>query len=194
MADEIWMDIPITNGDYSVSNKGNVRSNDRVASDGRIVKGRILKTYKIKPRGYLSVALRINGKTIKFLVHRLVYCTFNNIDIHFKLDVDHFDNDPEHNYLENLSGMTRSENIKKGYDMRKMIDDYNVPTYNPEYKNPKDANKKVIAQLDASGSTINVFNSLVEASSYTGIDKNNISRALRGVFKTSGGFIWKYVY
>lgn len=65
------MDIPITNCKYSVSDMGRVRSNNRIASDGRVIKGRILKPFKIKPRGYLGVALRIDGKTVKFLVHRL---------------------------------------------------------------------------------------------------------------------------
>lgn len=99
MEPEEWKEIAITNGAYSVSTRGQVRSNDRVASDGRRVKGRILRQYKIKPRGYRVVALRINGKTVKFLVHRLVYCTFNNLDIYIDLDVDHDDNNPDHNWL-----------------------------------------------------------------------------------------------
>lgn len=189
---ETWLNIPITKGAYAVSDQGRVRSNDRYTSDGKVIKGRILKQYKIKPRGYLTVALRIDGKTVKFLVHRLVYCTFNNIDIHSRIDVDHSDNDPEHNFLTNLRGMTRSENIKKGYNMRKNVPGYIVPKYETVYKDPRDANKKPIEQLSLDGTVINSFPSIVEAAKITGISKNNISRALRGIFSHSGGYIWRY--
>lgn len=194
MEPEEWKEIAITNGAYSVSTRGQVRSNDRVASDGRRIKGRILRQYKIKPRGYRVVALRINGKTVKFLVHRLVYCTFNNLDIYIDLDVDHDDNNPDHNWLENLSGLTRSENIQKGYDRRRTDEKYDVPQYFVLDKiEPSKANCKRIAQLTVDGEVVGVYDSLVEAERETGISKNNISRCLRGLFQKSGGYKWVYV-
>lgn len=187
------MNIPVTKGAYQVSNNGRVRQNDRIASDGRHIKGRILKFFIVKPRGYLGVALRIDGVTVKFLVHRLVYCTFNNVDIYTNLDIDHFDNDPTNNFLENLSLMTRSENLQKGNLMRKLNPDYIVPRVETVQKiKPADANKKAIEQYSLDGSFIAEYDSLVQAERITGISRNNISRALRGVFKNSGGYIWIY--
>lgn len=194
MEQEEWKDIEISNGAYSVSNMGQVRSNDRIASDGRKIKGRILRQYRIKPRGYKVVALRIGGKTIKFLVHRLVYCTFNNLDIYIDLDVDHNDNDPDHNWLENLSGLTRSENIQKSYECRRTCEGYEVPHYFVlDRVEPSKANCKRIAQLNLNNEIIAKYESLVEAEERTGISRNNISRCLRGIFQNSGGYKWAYL-
>lgn len=113
----------------------------------------------MRPRGYLGVALRVEGKTSKFLVHRLVYCTFNSVDIHTKLDVDHFDNDPTNNSLENLSLMTRSENLLKGNYMRKNITDYSIPrVFSISKTKPVNANKKEILQCLMDGTVIAEYN------------------------------------
>lgn len=189
---EIWMEIPITNGAYSVSNLGNIRSNDRIASDGRRLKGKLMKTYKIKPRGYHTVVFWLNGKKVHFLVHRLVYCTFNNIDIYIDLDVDHLDNDPDNNRLDNLELVTRSENINKGIYLKNILgDNYIIPSYKGSTSG-KQGNEKAILMFNKDGSFVREFNSLVEAEKITGIKRNNISRALRGIFEHSGGYLWRY--
>lgn len=188
---EIWLEIEITNGDYSISNKGRVRSNDRIAKDGRKVKGRVLKTYKIQPRGYHTVVLMLDGKKKHFLLHRLVYCTFNNIDIYSHIDVDHADNDPDNNCLENLEGMTHQENMLRSKINRQYIEGYIVPEYIGSISG-RNGNSKEIIQADLSGEIVGIYTSIVEAERITGISKHNISRALRGLFKTSGGFYWRY--
>lgn len=188
---EIWMDIKITCGNYSVSNMGRVKSNNRVGPDGRLLKSKILHTYKIKPRGYHTVVLMIGGKKKHFLVHRLVYLTFHNMDINTKIDIDHDDNNPDNNTLDNLSALTHSENIRKSINNRRTNDNYTIPEYIGKL-NGKRGNYKQIIQVDINGDIIAMYNSLIEAENKTGIRKENISRALRGVFKTSGGFYWMY--
>jgi len=40
---------------------------------------------------------------------------------------------------------------------------------------------------------IKKYNNMVEASNNVGIHKNNIWRVIKGLRKTAGGFIWKYL-
>lgn len=192
---EIWKDIDFLNNNYSVSNRGNVKSNDRVASDGRKIKGRIMKMYKIQPRGYLTVVFMIDGKKKHYLVHRLVYCVFNNLDINGKFIIDHIDNNSENNNIDNLQKMTQQENIIKGYRDRKRAKELNKEYMIPKYdgaNNNKKGNEKEIVQYDIDGNIVDVYQSIKEASYINGIREVNISRNLRGVSKTAGGYIWKY--
>lgn len=187
---EVWEPIEVTNGNYSISSYGRVRSNDRIAPDGRSLKGKILNTYKIKPRGYHTVVFMMDGKKKHYLVHRLVYCTFNCIDLDTPLVVDHIDNCPDNNTLDNLQLVSQSDNIKMGYKSRKDTN-YEVPKYCGG-KAGRAGNHKQIIQMDMYGNTLQVFESLVLAEKHTGIRVNNISRCLRGIFRSSGGYTWKY--
>ena len=58
-----------------------------------------------------------------------------------------------------------------------------------EYKNPR---LKAVIQKDKQGDLIHIYSSIKEASEKTGIRKNNICACCKGVYKTSGGFIWEY--
>lgn len=50
---------------------------------------------------------------------------------------------------------------------------------------------KMVAQYDLDGNFITQFNTIKEAQQKTGA--NNISAVCRGIIKTSGNYIWKYV-
>ena len=107
---EIWKPIKGYEGNYEVSNIGNVRSIDRIVkySNGREYhkKGqRLIPTDNGK--GYLIVGL----KNKNHYVHRLVADTFiehpNGKDF-----VNHIDYNRKNNTVENLEWCTVSENIK----------------------------------------------------------------------------------
>lgn len=70
---EIWREIDFTNGDYSVSNFGNVRSNGFYRNTGgggkRFVKSKILAKLNHN-QGYLGV--NFGSKIGSKLIHRLV--------------------------------------------------------------------------------------------------------------------------
>lgn len=51
---------------------------------------------------------------------------------------------------------------------------------------------KSVAQYSKDGKLIKIWTSIKEAGSQLGISPNNISLAALGVYKTSGGFVWKY--
>jgi len=96
--------------DYEISNKGNVRSLDRIVfhPNGNLnLKGKPLKM-RIKNYGYVS--LTNNGVSNNFYIHRLVA-------IHFvpnpenKTQVNHLDGDKFNNNDWNLEWNTPKENI-----------------------------------------------------------------------------------
>ena len=72
---EVWKGICGYEGMYQVSNRGEVRSLDRLDSTGRKIKGCLLKL-RFTNKGYLMVALCKEGKYQSFSVHRLVATTF----------------------------------------------------------------------------------------------------------------------
>ena len=61
---------------YEVSDRGRVRSLDRVDSMGRVWRGRILKQSTNNKAGHLSVSLAARGVNCKRTVHRLVLEAF----------------------------------------------------------------------------------------------------------------------
>ena len=52
--------------------------------------------------------------------------------------------------------------------------------------------RKLIIQCDLDENEIRKYDSIRQAERETGINHSNISNALRGRCKTSGGYIWKY--
>jgi hypothetical protein len=114
---EIFKDIPNYEGYYQVSNLGNVKSIDRLAYNKkggfRCLKGKN-KRKTLNNKGYLSVGLCKDYVVRYFTVHKLVAMAFlNHIPCGHKLVVDHIDNNPSNNKLENLQLITHRENLSK---------------------------------------------------------------------------------
>lgn len=108
-----WKDIPGYEGDYQVSNKGNIRSLNRQGIN-RVLEGKILKPSLNKYTGYLQIKLGRGGIWKMHRVHRLVALAFipNPED---KSCVDHIDNCKTNNRVENLQWLTVGENNTKAY-------------------------------------------------------------------------------
>ena len=109
---EEWRSIPGYEGLYEVSSYGRVRSLDRYDSRNCFRKGRIMKQNN-DGRGYMSVQLCLDGKIKKYLVHRLVIQTFilnpDNLP-----EVNHKDENPGNNNVDNLEWCNHSYNINYG--------------------------------------------------------------------------------
>lgn len=102
--EERWEDIKGYEGLYEVSTHGNVRSKDRTDANGNVRKGRALKP-EITKRGCCLVKLSKDGKTKKYQVHILVAKQF--IDNPYFCDcVNHLDENPQNNNVENLEWCT----------------------------------------------------------------------------------------
>ena len=114
---EIFKDIPNFEGYYQISNLGNVKSLERKVKHSkgglRIVKEKILKPTD-DGKGYLRAMLQKQGKIKLFQVHQLVAMAFlNHKPCGFNLVVDHIDNNPSNNCVNNLQVITQRENVIK---------------------------------------------------------------------------------
>lgn len=107
---EQWKDITGYEGEYLVSNLGNIKSIKRYHRGYDVV----LKPLKTGPdwkneNCYLQVTLSKKNKTEKKLIHRLVAEAFiPNPDN--KPQVNHIDGNKANNHIDNLEWSTESEN------------------------------------------------------------------------------------
>ena len=98
---EIWKDIPGYSGKYQVSNWGNVKSL-------KFGKERILKP-GLSTQGYYQCTL--NNKTRR--IHQLVAMAFlDHIPNGYETVVNHIDNNPLNNRLDNLELTTQARNSR----------------------------------------------------------------------------------
>ena len=113
--EELWLEIPDTDGRYSVSNLGNVRSNWSDRPDRNLkIRVRYEKISLLKPwvhtTGYWRVALGRNN--LKY-VHRLMAMAFlPNPD--GLTQVDHIDGNRLNLDLANLRWVSQKQNILSG--------------------------------------------------------------------------------
>lgn len=164
LKDQEWKKINTLN--YSVSNYGRIR-NDKTL-------------LLLKPSlncGYLKVRLSDNGKVKDYLVHRLVYCAFNNIEeIPKGFVIDHIDANKMNNSLYNLRMITISQNAMSAL-----------------YQTKTNTTCKKVQQLTLTNKHIAYFNSCAEAARELKLDKSTISKVCRGINKSHGGFHFRYL-
>lgn len=175
--EEVWKDVKGFEGYYQVSNKGRVKSVDRVVSYenefgtfDRKIQSRVLTT--AETTGYQIVSLYKNKKRKMKYVHRLVAEAFisnpNNLPM-----INHKDEDKINNIVNNLEWCTAA--------------------YNMEYNNLRNRNavkqrKPVIGKHLETGE-------IIRYPSVTSATKDgypSVSFVLRGERKHSGGYTWRY--
>lgn len=168
---EIWKDIEGYEGLYQVSTHGRVRS----LGNGKYnnSKVRLLKP-SINTWGYLQVCLCKNGKTKKYLVHRLVAEAFlpNWFD---DPQVNHIDEDKTNNHIDNLEWCDCKYNINYGTHNERMTESKSKP----------------ILQLTKTGKLIREWTSIREAGR-NNFNPGHIVSCCNGKLKHHKGYIWKY--
>jgi len=111
-----WKDIKGYEGFYQISNIGKIISLSRVIKCGNRFGTKSERISKAKEKlpfknntGYLIVELKKNGKSKKFLVHRLVgeYFLLNPEN---KIEINHKDCDKNNNHVDNLEWVSKLEN------------------------------------------------------------------------------------
>lgn len=130
---EIWKDIESFENYYQVSNKGRVKSVERViyqVDNGtlckRIIKEKILKPCFKKNGTYPRVKLSKNDKTERFFVHNLVAKAFFD-DYNDNFVVHHIDRDTTNNNVENLQLLPKCEhNELHNSDKSKQVYQYTM--------------------------------------------------------------------
>lgn len=113
MENEIWKPIFGFECYYEISNKGSIKSLDRVVPRGNStlkIKG-IIKKHHLNSRGYAVVDLEMNGKRKRYFIHRLVAFTFLENKLN-KPNVNHKDSNPLNNTYSNLEWVTQCENMQ----------------------------------------------------------------------------------
>lgn len=142
---------------YSISNEGRVKSKRS---------GKILKTHSdSKNKGYEYITLNYNGVKKTYQVHRLVAKLFlpnpNNYPC-----VNHKDENPNNNRVENLEWCTHSYNLSYGSKTSREL-------YTKRTKNSLNAPKRVV-QKDLYDNVIREFSSANEASRILNIHNSHI--------------------
>ena len=179
---EIWKPISGYEGFYEVSNLGRIRSLERIVecSDGRKrkIKDRTLKGSSYSG-GYSGVTLHKDGCTKFVNIHRIVAEAFvpNPLE---KEEVNHKDENPSNNHASNLEWVTHKENLNFGTRTERAR------------KAIVEAQGRAVRQLSIDGELVAEYESLSAACNATGTHVSNITKCAKGVYKTAGGYIWKY--
>lgn len=169
LAGEEFRDVVGYDGLYQVSNIGRILS----CVDKPYNK---IMYPQIYDRGYVKILLTKNGKHKLESVHRLVALAFIH-NPENKPCVNHIDENPSNNNLQNLNWMTNKENSNWGTGkLRAAI-----------------AQGKPVEQIDIkTGEVVNTFWAIFEAGRQTGINISTISEVCLGKCKTVGGYYWKF--
>lgn len=170
----LWKDVDGYEGLYIISDEGEVVALPKEIhtrnKSGEMIVHRKSKKIKLHLRGnenaqYVAVTLTKDGESIAYSVHRLVAKAFipNPEDLP---EVNHKDENPLNNRVDNLEWCTHQYNI-----------DYSK-------------SKRIAQYLD--GEKIAEYKSITYASKMTGISRTSINNVLTGWSVTAGGYEWKY--
>lgn len=200
---EIFKDIKGYEGLYQVSNYGKVKSlGNGKSSNPESKKERILKNSQ-RDKVYNVVSLCNNGKVANYYVHRLVWEAFNG-PVPNGYEVNHMDENPGNNRLDNLNLVTHKENMnwgticerqskshtgkKKTEEARKKLSS----SLKGKHINRTDMSKRVF-QYTLDGEYVNDYPSSQEAARQNGFSGGSIRECCRGGrIKQYKGYKWKY--
>ena len=176
MENEIWKDIDGYEELYQVSNMGRIRSLDRYVrySNGNVhyIDGQLIKP--VMKRGYCAVNLYKDGIKQHY-VHRIVWKTFMG-KIPKGMQVNHINENPLDNRLENLNLMSPKDNINWGTGIERR----------------SEKRKRPVTQSLIDGKPFFTYFSLTDATEDLGLNMGKISECCRNKRQTTGGFKWEY--
>lgn len=120
---------------------------------------------------YMVRIIDKSNKTHKKYIHRLMAENFID-NINNYPEVNHIDGNKHNNNIDNLEWVTKSENSIHAYKAG--------------------LNTTVsVEQYDLNGNLLATFSSIIEAERATGVHNPNITKVIKGIRKTAGGFKWK---
>lgn len=161
LPNEIWKKVNNTN--YSVSNLGRVRND---------INNNLLGETEQANNTYKIITLRVNGQSINYLLHRLVYYTFYP-ETNNNLIINHIDGNKKNNQLTNLEAVSSSENI----------------VHSQQILGSKTV--KHCFQYDLNNNLIKEYKTMTEAAEAIKGQVSGISQACSGKIKTYKSYIWK---
>jgi NUMOD4 motif/HNH endonuclease len=127
--DEEWVDVTDYEGQYMISNKGNLYS---------VIRNKFLDG-QVNKAGYKRIGIRdFSGKRNYLSIHRLVGFAFIPL-VEGKNEINHIDGIKTNNTVENLEWVTGSENCKHAFDTG-----LRLPTYGKANGMSKLTNEQVL--------------------------------------------------
>ena len=177
---ETWKDVKGYEGLYQVSDKGRVKSLERISimknGSKRLIRERILKPRPTKD-GYVQVYL-CNGRGEKknSFIHRLVCEAFHKNPMNEPC-VNHIDENKTNNTANNLEWCTYAENNRHGTHSARVAKTQGKP----------------VGQYTTDGKLVKVWQSIREVERQLGFSHGFIGDTARGKHKTAYGYVWKYV-
>ena len=187
---EIWKDIKGFENRYQASNLGRIKTLIFKNNKYEIKREKILKQY-LGNNGYLRIGLtNNNGKRNTYYVHRLIAETFLEKNEN-QLVVNHKDEDKTNNNVENLEWITKKDNILYSFNLHK--ERIKAMQTKEATENRIKHFRKPVMQLDKNNNIINIFDSVISASKYTGFDKSTIANCCRNYYKQAYGYNWEYI-
>ena len=181
---ENWKDIKGYEGFYQVSNLGNVKS---LARDIYYQNGIVHRTKEkilvpgLNNKGYQYVNLYKKGKVKSMLIHRLVAMAFLP-NPENKPMVNHKDENPLNNCVDNLEWCTASFNINYGTRNIRMVQNRRYP----KLGNHPRAKAIFCEELNKT------FDCAKRAGEELGIDVSSIVKVCKGKAKIAGKLHWRY--
>ena len=171
---------------YEVSSFGNVRGKDRIVmrkgTPARI-KGQQLKQHET--RGYYRVVLYFGNRNAhkEFHVHRLVASAFvpnpNGLPC-----INHKDENKMNNHVSNLEWCTYKYNSNYGTAIDRRVQRQDWLSIAEKQSTP-------VEQLNADGTRVKLWPSMMECERQTGMTSSGISRCCSGYLKTYRGYKWR---
>lgn len=195
--EEIWKDIKGYEGLYQISTNGRVKSLLKVTKFGNRLK--VNEEMILKPalgkRGYYVVSLNHNGKSKTFTIHRLIAEAFIPNPLNKKF-IDHINTIKTDNRIENLRWVTSKENSNNILTLKHSSESTSKKWEDGCYNNRNNIHYRKVQQFDKEGNLIATYDSIIEASEITGVERSSISAVCLGTNPkrhTAGGYIWKHL-
>lgn len=180
---EIWRPVRGLEDLFEVSNKGRIKRRKRLVkySDGSVhlYKEMVLRG-GTSSTGYRVVNCSVNGNRINIPVHRAVCEAFienpNNLPF-----VNHKDENPQNNNVENLEWCTPKYNSNYG-TCKKRIREQRI----------KNGYSRVVVLYDITGTVLAEFDTIKDAAKSIGVSDMTVANCCEGVSPSANGYIFRY--
>lgn len=150
-------------------------------------------------KGYFGINLCKDGVFKRKSMSRTVALAFieDTPENWQELDVNHKDENPANNTVDNLEWVTHEQNCNYGHHNERIAASNRGRKMTAEQRAKiselhKGKGVKAVVQMDRDGKTIAEYESIKAAAAALDIDPGNISSACRGYRPSAGGFLFAY--